>query len=77
MLPALKAVLKWLLFQLLPIYIILLLVVGGFTAAALHSLSAALELWPFFAILCVPAAGMMAASMAITPPHDRHGLKRW
>jgi len=54
--------LRWLVCRYVPYALVLFLVVCGFMWLTCSSFEVILELWPAIAILCVPAAGMIAAN---------------
>lgn len=70
MVKALSAILKWIAFCLAPVYVALMVATCLFMWLTTGYLDTVLELWPVMAILCLPAAGMVAASVSI-PPANR------
>jgi hypothetical protein len=70
MLKAIGAALKWVAFCFLPFYVGLFLLLCVFMALA-GSFDGLKDMWVINAILCVPLAGMVAASQSI-PPRGHH-----
>lgn len=65
---ALGAMTRWLVFYFLPCYAVLILLISFFMVLT-TGWTVVLNLWPTLAVLCVPAAGLIAASQAIPLSH--------